>query len=537
MANFMTAVATRVIRRAWSAVLFAAMTVCLAGVPGAAIAAGDPQDGTGPEERSRIAFVLGNNTYGTLKPLKNAVNDGKLIAAGLKRLNFNVVEGYDLTLAEMQELFKANRPLIDKSDAVVFYFAGHGFQLGGTNYLVPVDATLTSVADIPSQAVTLNAVIAELESANRPLLIFLDACRENPLPPSADGPNLDGLAQIDAGLNTFIAFSTEPGNVSNGGTGVNSPFAQALAMNIETPGLSISDLTIAVRNETRSLTLNRQTPWSQESLQAQFYFTDQQKLDPDALRLAANEILNDPRQLAAFIEARDQNLGFQGAVMRARQRGGEVLGQSAPLTFGELYKAPTDGTTAADADPQKTTEIASARPAGAGSDDPEALETLLFARLNDGKIEVTTPEERAIDRPQLARQLQTELQRLGCYRMAIDGDWGAGSKRALREYLTGTKQPVGDLEPSVSVLNKALLQSGRICREPVIIKRQPAPAVARTEPTRRTVKRPDKPIIQSVQSFRRREVRGRSPQAQRERRVQRRQALPPDLSAGVGIGF
>lgn len=552
-----------------AAMLVVALALGLAAIPaGPSRAAGDPLDGTEAQEKPRIAFVLGNNDYQTLKPLRNAVNDGKLIAAGLKRLKFTVVEGYDLTLAQMLDMFREHRALIDGSEAVVFYFAGHGFQLGGTNYLVPTDAALTSAIDIPAQTVTLNAVIKELESADRPLLIFLDACRENPLRgTAAGGGELDGLAQIDAGLNTFVAFAAEPGAKTNDGAGINSPFAQALANNIETPGLSISDLTISVRNETLALTLDRQIPWSQESLRAQFFFTERQPLDPAALRLAANEIVKDPRQFAAFLEARDQ-LGYQGAIMLARQRGSEVLGQSAPLTFDKFYAGagPTDGAaTAASDGTVTTTEIASTAPttpvavgqtsatgqASVGDvsggqtsgGQTDALETLLFARLNDGKVEVASPEDvGTIDRTELAHQLQTELRRLGCYRLTVDGDWGPGSRNALQQYVRQTREEIDGLEPSVDTLKKTLLRSGRVCRAPVeIIRRKERPAGAgaggRAAPTQQVERQRPRRVVEAVPSFRRREKQGFSLPAQRERREQRRHALPPDLQGGVGIGF
>ncbi|MEM8662656.1 MAG: caspase family protein [Pseudomonadota bacterium] len=523
-----------------AAVGAAALGLSLAANP--SHAASDARD-LSEVEKPRVAFVIGNQRYRdlTVEDLNNPVNDGKLIAKSFRRLNFDVVEGYDLTLEDLRALFGKHRQKIDNSEAVILYYAGHGFQLDGTNYVVPIDAKLQTIADIPAQTVQLDAIVAELASPNRPTLIFMDACRENPLPPSVDVDRIDGLAQIEAGTNTFIAFSTELGKVSYGGSGKNSPFAKAMAMHLETPGQSVSDFMIAVRNETQALTLNRQTPWTQESLQAQFYFTDRQELDPEALRLAAAQILNDPRQLEAFLKAREEeNLSFLPAVFRARQRGGTSLGQSGGLQFGDLYEAPR-----AEADPVQNIAIASTPPAGTNAPDAAAkdgamdgaMEALMFARLDDGAPMVPAPEARAMQRRDLAAKLQTELQRLGCYRMRIDGDWGPGSRRALKRYLEATKQPTGDLQPTMPLLNSTSLESRRICREPVKMKRNKV-NVARTTPNRqirRKARRTQR--SQAVKPFRQRAVKGQSRKAQRQRRVQRRQALPPDLRMGVGIGL
>ncbi|MEM6761300.1 MAG: caspase family protein [Pseudomonadota bacterium] len=516
-----------------------AAAVGIAVTSGLALAANDAQDGTGPQ-KPKLAFVIGNQAYQhlTVEDLRNPVNDGKLMARTLRRLNFEVVEGYDLTRAELLALFADNRGRIAGAEAVVLYYAGHGFQLEGKNYVVPVDAALTSVGDIPLQTVQLNAIVSELEDPNRPTLLFMDACRENPLPPSVDTDVLDGLAQIEAGTNTFIAFSTEPGKVSYGGSGNNSPFAVALATHLETPGQSVSDLMIAVRNETQELTLKRQTPWTQESLLAQFYFTDRQQLDPEALKMAAAEILNDPRQLEAFLKARDEEgLSFLPAVFRARQRAVTVLGQPAPPNTDDLYAAPPSPSNPAE-QPADSIAIASAPPANVESEDePDAaVQTLMFARLNDAEEPVVSAPPAAPDRRLLARKLQTELQRLGCYRMSIDGLWGRGSRAALRRYLQATKQSVGALQPTVPLLNRTMLDSGRICREPVIIKRKPAVNVAKRTSPRQQVRQRQRPR-KALPSIRRRAAQGQTRQAQQARRTQRRQALPPDLRMGVGIGF
>jgi len=476
---------------------------------------------TGP----RVAFVIGNAQYETFPSLKNADDDARLMANILKRLGFVVIEGYEVGLEGMQTLFRDNRELVDKAEAVLFYYAGHGFQIEGRNYLVPTDAALESAAAIASSTVRLDAIIGELQHQDRPTLIFLDACRNNPLPPSVElGDRQDGLAQVQTGENTFITFATQPGNVSNDGAGDHSPFATALAKHLETPGLSISDLVIAVRNETRELTLGKQSPWDQSSLLAQFYFTEEQAFDAGALIAAASEISNDPRLRATFTEAREEGLSFQAAVFRTRQRAVELLGQPAAPEVASLYISK--------AEPSSSNVVIGSTPPTNAVPDDEALgvvEQLMFSRPGEEAIDSEAIErQRARD---LARQMQTELQRLGCYRMGIDGLWGPGSRRAFSNYLKQTRQSADDLSPSVRWYNRLVLESGRKCRAPAPIVNRPA-RVARTAP---------KATVPSTRrnsgSIRQRAVQGQSRKAKRARRTQRQNALPPDISMGVGIGL
>lgn len=527
------------VRRRWPqlgaavAALFALFTI-------EAQAAGDPQDGV-VKDSPRVAFVIGSNEYTGITPLKNAINDAKLVAASLRRLDFKVVEGYDLTLAEMQELFISNQALIDKADAVVFYYAGHAFQIEGQNYLVPVDAELKSAMQINSATVRLDAIIRQLQHPERPTLIFLDACRDNPLPESVQlSSRQDGLAQIEAGLNTFIAFATQPGNVSNDGAGNNSPFAKALARHLETPGLSISDLVIEVRNETRALTLERQSPWDQSSLLSQFYFTERQRINPEKLMAAFAAINGDERLRNVYEADLDGNYSFQAAIFRTAHRAVEVLDakpETVPVALTELITKPT----AAPSEPfRPNVQLASRSPSVTIEGDQEftVLGSLQFAR--PGEEDLVDPEKDRAAKLALARNMQTELQRLGCYRMGIDGLWGPGSRRAFTNYLTNTKQSAKSVEPSQEWLNRLVIHSGRVCRAPVKYtpKRtiQPKKAIARAHsPSRTRVQRSSG--RKQVKSFRKRAVRGQSRQAKRTRRTQRQNALPPDISMGVGIGM
>ncbi len=216
------------------------------------------------------------------------------LSDALKRLNFEVATGIDMTSAQLDELFRRYEPKLVGYSAVLIFYAGHGVQFNGENYLLPVDALdPESVGKLTERAVKLNDVIARFASRDRQTFIFLDACRNNPLGSRDPGAG-NGLAQVEVGENTFVAFATQPGNVTVDGAGTNSPFTTALLQSLEVPGLSVSDMMIQVRNETERLTLGKQVPQDQSNLREQFYFTEQQVIDSQELSATLNRILEVP---------------------------------------------------------------------------------------------------------------------------------------------------------------------------------------------------------------------------------------------------
>jgi hypothetical protein len=272
------------------AALFLAAT--LTGVAiGHAAAEDDPID----QARPRLAIVIGNSDYASARipDLTNARNDAEGLRQSLTRLKFEVLSGVDLTADGFEKLFRQAEAKLPTVSAVMIYYSGHGLQLQGKNYLLPVDTPdPESIDEVTSRAIKLDDVIARFSSRDRQTFIFLDACRNNPLGDAVD--MADGLAQVEVGENTFIAFATQPGNVAVDGAGINSPFSTAMLKNVEIPGLSISDMMIRVRNETETLTYGRQVPWDQSNLREQFYFTAEQELDPIRLSDSLSRILSDP---------------------------------------------------------------------------------------------------------------------------------------------------------------------------------------------------------------------------------------------------
>jgi uncharacterized caspase-like protein len=218
----------------------------------------------------RVALVIGNSAYSS-GPLKNPVNDAADMAAILKKLGFSVTLKKDAGLQEMDEAIETFGNLLKRGGVGLFYYAGHGVQVNGTNYLLPVGAKISKESDVKYQAVDANKILDEMAAANNGLnIVMLDACRDNPFARSFRNA-ARGLAIVSsAPSGTFISYSTSPGNVARDGDGRNSPYTTALLQYMQAPGLTISDVFIHVRTKVRKET--GQVPWELSSLEGQFYF-------------------------------------------------------------------------------------------------------------------------------------------------------------------------------------------------------------------------------------------------------------------------
>jgi uncharacterized caspase-like protein len=220
---------------------------------------------------SRTALVIGNSAYSS-GPLKNPVNDAADMAAMLKKLGFTVMLKQNAKLQEMDEAIEAFGNSLKRGGVGLFYYAGHGVQVNGTNYLLPVGARINKEADVKYQAVDANRILDEMATANNGLnIVMLDACRDNPYARSFRNATR-GLAIVSsAPSGTFISYATSPGNVARDGDGRNSPYTKAVLENIDKPGLTINDVFMNVRTKVKRET--GQVPWELSSLEGRFYFT------------------------------------------------------------------------------------------------------------------------------------------------------------------------------------------------------------------------------------------------------------------------
>ncbi len=250
---------------------------------------------------SRVALVIGNGAYQGVPELANPPNDARDVATALKSLGFKVTLGVDLDKERMKRMIEEFASQAD-GDASLLYYAGHGLQLGGHNYLVPVEARLKSADDIGKETIALDSVLSDMGRGKGLHLVFLDACRNNPLAGGgAVTPSL-GLAPVGKLPGFFIAFATQPDNVAFDGTGRNSPFAKALLGQVAKPGVDISSMMIAVRNDVFAATGGQQIPADESLLTKQFYFAGSAEVSPETQlwRLAGQE--RDANLLAAYLD-------------------------------------------------------------------------------------------------------------------------------------------------------------------------------------------------------------------------------------------
>ena len=221
-----------------------------------------------PERRT--ALVIGNSAYSS-GPLKNPVNDAADMAAALKRAGFTVTLKKDANLQEMVETIEEFGNTLKKGGVGLFYYAGHGVQVSGVNYLLPISARINKESDVRFQAVDASRILAEMENANNGLnIVLLDACRDNPFGKTFRSASR-GLAIVaNAPTGTFISYSTGAGQVARDGEGKNSPYTSAVLQYMQDPGVPITDVFIKVRQKLRKET--GQIPWELSSLEGKFYF-------------------------------------------------------------------------------------------------------------------------------------------------------------------------------------------------------------------------------------------------------------------------
>jgi len=250
--------------------LFALLVICLAGFLAHAVLPA--------EAAKRVALVVGNSAYQHAARLKNPRQDAVAIASALKALGFDVIEGLDLKEADFVAKVSDFATRIEGADVALLYYAGHGLQAHGKNYLVPVDANLKRELDLQFQTMPVDLILKSMAATKGVNVVLLDACRNDPLADklarsvtstrSIGGTR--GLARVGNVVGTYIAFSTSPDSVALDGDGDHSPFASAFLKDIKAPGLDIEVLMRRVRADVIAETGGRQVPWSNSSLTSGF---------------------------------------------------------------------------------------------------------------------------------------------------------------------------------------------------------------------------------------------------------------------------
>jgi hypothetical protein len=304
----------------------------------------------------RVALVIGNSAYKEA-PLRNPVNDARAMADKLRQLGFHVIARENATKAQMEKAVAEFGDALGPGAIGLFYYAGHGMQVSGRNFLIPVDATIHTESRVRLETLDVDLVLDQMDAAKNGVnIVILDACRNNPFERrfrSVGG----GLAQINAPQGTLIAYATAPGRVAADGEGANGLYTERLLQYIGAPGLPIEEVFKRVRNDVARQTNSLQTPWESSSLTGSFYFAT----PPAPAATPA------PAPAAATAAALDREIVFWQSVMESDDPAviATYLRTFPDGTFAELAKAKI-------ASIERRSRTASAAPAPAPAPVPAA---------------------------------------------------------------------------------------------------------------------------------------------------------------------
>ena len=239
--------------------------------------------------QQKVALLIGNSTYKS-SPLKNPANDAQDMAVVLREIGFDVTLKINASQREMETAIRQFGKQLRKGGSGLFYYAGHGIQIDGRNFLIPVGATIESESDVKYEAVDAGLLLGKMEDAGNNLnIVILDACRNNPFARSFRSGN-KGLARMDAPRGSIVAYATAPGSVAADGSGKNGIYTKHLINTIKKPGLTIEQVLKQVRISVVSETGSKQIPWESSSLMGNFYFT------PGDINITVNQNVQVPTQ-------------------------------------------------------------------------------------------------------------------------------------------------------------------------------------------------------------------------------------------------
>jgi uncharacterized caspase-like protein len=377
--------------------------------------------------QNRVALVIGNSAYRNVAALPNPQNDAADIAASLQRLGFSVRMLNDATFDVMRRALVQFGREVQGADMAVVYFAGHGMEIGGENWLIPVDAELRSDRDAESEAISLKSVILQVSNALSLGLVILDSCRDNPFAAQMQRVTRTravdrGLARIEPTDNVLVAYGAKDGTVASDGRGRNSPFTAALLNNLEKAGVEIRFLLASVRDEVLAATNRTQQPFVYGSLPRQEIYLKPpvQSQTATATPPAPQQTLTEAERAWVEVRATSSMAALEAFV---RRFGDSFYADLARVRIEELKKAalapqPVAVPPRIEEERQRLSALES--PQQATPVRPAPAEEAPLVRVN---------------LPEQIRQAQTELNRLGCYRGKPDGSLNDETRKAIRAFL------------------------------------------------------------------------------------------------------
>jgi Caspase domain len=468
----------------------------------------------------RVALVIGNSAYRNVAKLSNPANDAAAVAAMFKSAGFDPVESkLNLTVSELRKTLRDFGNASRDADVAVVYYAGHGIELDGTNYLIPVDATLETDADVLDETLSLDRVLFAVEPAKQLRLVILDACRDNPFAKNmkrtiASRAIGRGLAKVEpSSPNTMIAFAAKAGSTASDGDGKNSPFATALVNHLAEPGLDLRKAFGFVRDDVLKATNNAQEPFIYGSLggndvtlvpatpvvsvpvdqdatmRRDYEFADRVGTKPvwDAFiekypsgfytalakaqrdKLAAEAARIEATNKAKAAEEEQRRLAVEGAKAAELAKAVEQAKAAEKARIAAELAKKAEEAKVAEAERAKAGAIAKA------AEDARAAEAVKAAaeakaaaekKASEEKLAALTPPAEQSDQPNavdLPRALQAELRRVGCNTGAIDGNWNAASQRSLDLFNKHAGMKLDVKIASADALDTVKEKTSRVC--------------------------------------------------------------------------
>lgn len=444
----------------------------------------------------RVALVIGNSKYVNAVALPNPANDARLIASTLRNAGFEVIEGVDQDNAGMHSLISKFTEESYNADLAVIYYAGHGMQVDGRNYLIPVDAELTSPAYLKTRTVQIDEFMAALPADPAVGIIILDACRDNPLArtlaaalPKSRSLGA-GLAPVDAkadGMGTggvLIAYATDPGAIAFDGNGVDSPYSLALAKHLTEPGVEIQSALTRVRGEVTEATQGRQRPWHNASLGREVFLgkpatetASPAATPPDAAKATATPapVASEPPSWEV-----EQRLWDEASKKNAIPYYEAYLDQFPNGRFATVAKLNIDQLK----DPAAGKQLAALGADDASANPGSAVRTSVGITDDMRKTQGTELTESAIGLDRNGRiDLQLRIEALGNELGQVDGNIGPRTRQAI-----GVWQGKNGL-PSTTYLTREQLALLVIQTDPMMdaVRARNAADQARAAPTRKQV--------------------------------------------------